>query len=270
VKSGRPGPTDLKKNVRRSPRHRASCCRPLAGPLVLCLLSGDEERVRTLLDEARGPGVDTALLARDVIAPALEEIGEMWRRRQISPAEEHLATSVLSRALGHVGTRVPLPPLGAPRILFACLAGEFHELGIRIAADVAHEAGWLAKSLGANVPRGDLALLVEERRPDAVGLSVALAAHLPECLRTIDEIRRRAPGVKILVGGRAVRTEPALRTVKGPDACAADAVELRDWLTANRPHTTSCSPVLPQVARDGRCHLPESLRRRIRRGSRAQ
>jgi len=225
----------------------------LAGPLLMALLSGDEAGVDASLAEARRIGADLAAIARDVVSPALEELGRMWHRGEVSIAEEHLATALVARSFSKLALAVPPPSLGAPRLVLTCLAGEFHELGIRIVAEVARSAGWQAEVLGANTPREAAIEFLSLHRPAAVGLSLALAAHLAECARTVEEIRRATPGTWVLVGGWAFRHDAALCGLTGADACFSDAVALREWLAAHReaaagrcaaPHVeSSCAAV---------------------------
>lgn len=208
----------------------------LSGPLLMALLAGDEPGVEEAMRSAADRGADLAVLARDLIAPALDEVGRMWHRGEVSVAEEHLASALVSHAFAHMAAPLPAPPLGAPRLLLACLAGEFHELGVKIVAEVARMAGWQADLLGANTPRECAIRFIALHRPEAVGLSLALAAHLAECGKTVEEIRRISPGTKIVVGGYIFRHDAALCGLTGADACFPDAVALRDWLVANRPH----------------------------------
>jgi methanogenic corrinoid protein MtbC1 len=207
----------------------------LSGPLLMALLSGDEMGVEEVFRTAAGRGADLALLARDLIAPALDEVGRMWSHGDVSIAEEHLASALVFHGFAHMAAALPAPPLGAPRLLLACLAGEFHELGVRIVAEVARMAGWQADLLGANTPRECAIRFIALHRPEAVGLSLALAAHLAECGKAVEEIRRISPGTKIVVGGYVFRHDAALCGLTGADACFSDAVALRDWLVANRP-----------------------------------
>ncbi len=201
----------------------------------MALLAGDEPGVEEAFRTAAERGADLAVLARDLIAPALDEVGRMWRRGEVSIAEEHLASALVSRAFARPAASLPAPPLGAPRLVLACVAGEFHELGVRILAEVARMAGWQADVLGANTPRECAIRFIALHRPEAVGLSLALAAHLAECGRTVEEIRRASPGTKIVAGGCVFRHDAALCGLTGADACFADAVALRDWLVAQRP-----------------------------------
>lgn len=231
----------------------------LSGPFLVALLSGDERGVEETLGEAAGRGADLAVVARDLIGPALDEVGRMWRAGELSVAEEHLATALVSRAFSRHASGVACPPLGAPRLVLSCLAGEFHELGVRIVSEVARSAGWQAEALGANTPREAAIRYIALRRPDAVGLSLALAAHVAECAVAVQEIRRVAPGAKILVGGFAFRHDDALGGLTGADACFGDAVCLREWLLANR--RSRPAPEAPQ-AEMCRTRVAEALRKK--------
>ncbi len=229
----------------------------LVGPLLVSLLSGDDAGVEEDLRTAVARGLDTATIARDLIEPTLTEIGEMWHRGDISEAEEHLATATISRALSCLPAPGP-PPLGAPRIVFSCLNGEFHELGVRIATSVAREAGWASKNLGANLPRAALVKFIAQRRPEAIGLSIALSSHIPESLTVIDELHQVDSRLKILVGGSAFRRDPLFQKLPVAAECIPDTVALRDWLVGHRrPRGRRAPPnALPRL-------MPASLRRRI-------
>jgi len=227
----------------------------------MALLAGNEAGVEATLAEARHQGGDLAEVARDLIGPALDELGFMWHAGDVSIAEEHLATALISRAITRQAAPLPAPPLGAPRLLLSCLAGEFHELGVRIVAEVARSAGWQAEVLGANTPREAAIRFIAVHRPAAVGLSLALTAHLAECIRTVEEIRKVSPSTKILVGGYAFRHDRDLCGLTGADSCFADAVALRDWLYANRTAATRrCNA--PHV--ESSCAaISEALRKKI-------
>lgn len=235
----------------------------LSGPFLLALLGGDEAAVEGLVSRSRSLGADTALVVRDLVMPALAEIGSMWVRGEASIAEEHLATNLLSRVLSRSsGGGGPDP--GARRIVFACLAGEFHDLGIRFLADVAREAGWDAESLGANVPREALVRFVAQRPPAALALSLSLAGHVPEAARTVSEVRAASPGITVLVGGLAFREAPERVALTGADAGISDAVALRDWLEAQAKKGLAARAAgAPPLPRGLPAEMPAALRRRV-------
>jgi methanogenic corrinoid protein MtbC1 len=236
----------------------------LSGPFLLGLLGGDESVVGELVSRSRLRGADTALVVRDLVVPALCEVGRMWARGEVSIAEEHLATALVSRVLARSSGNGGAEASASRRIVFACLAGEFHDLGIRFLADVARECGWDGESLGANVPREALVHFVAQRPPSALALSLSLKGHVPEASRTIAEIRAAAPATTVFVGGLAFRDDPEMVRLSGADACFLDAVCLRDWLrrkAGKEQGETSnglCRHGLPEA-------IPASLRRRVAR-----
>lgn len=233
----------------------------LVGPLLVSLLAGDERGVERSLARAVERGSDLACVSRDVIGPALDEVGEMWARGEVSIAEEHLATALVYRAVTRHTASMPAPPPGAPRLVLACLAGEFHELGAAIASLVARTCGWDTDLLGANVPRSEILRFLAQRRPVAVGLSIALPAHVAECANAAAEIRRALPDVKVVVGGLACRRDAEIGRLSGADAWFRDAVELKTWLLANAPERREVPASLP-------AQVPAALRRKLKRSRR--
>jgi methanogenic corrinoid protein MtbC1 len=207
----------------------------LSGPLLVALLAGDERATDDVFRQAVARGADPALIARDLVQPALDEVGLLWEKGRIGIAEEHLATALVSRTFLMHAACEKAPPLGSPRLVLTCLAGEFHELGARLAAEIGRREGWQVELLGANMPRDSALDYIALRNPEAVGLSLSLAGHVVEAAAMIDRIRAVAPRAKVLAGGVAFRRDPSLADVTGADACIACPVALRDWLRANRP-----------------------------------
>jgi methanogenic corrinoid protein MtbC1 len=235
----------------------------LSGPFLLALLGGDEAAVEEVVSRSRSRGADTALVVRDLVMPALSEVGRMWAQGEVSIAEEHLATALVSRVLARSSGGAAAAAGSRKRLVLACLAGEFHELGIRFLADVARESGWDAESLGANVPRESLVRFVAQRRPEALALSISLAGHVPEAARAIAEVREAAPGITVLVGGLAILEDAERVALTGADAGISDAVALRDWL--RKQGRAACAappnghvPGLPDS-------MPAALRRKVSR-----
>ncbi len=220
----------------------------LSGPLVVALLAGCENNVRRIFRAARTNGADLARISTELIEPALSQIGEMWVRREVSIAEEHLATSLVTRAITNVAEASVPRRAGAPRIVLACLSGEFHELGLQIISEVAREAAWEPEVLGANVPRAALIAFLGQRPPQAIGLSISLPGHIPECSETIRLCRKAAPVAKVLVGGRIFRADPDLGSLLDAEFVVPDVVSLRAWLRASR-RALSRRPASPMPAK---------------------
>ena len=72
-------------------------------------------------------------------------------------------------------------------------------------ADFCELRGWRSPFLGANTPLADLLQLIEERRPDLLGLSLSIYFNLPSLLKALDAVSGKYPDLPILVGGQAFR-----------------------------------------------------------------
>jgi methanogenic corrinoid protein MtbC1 len=221
----------------------------LAGPLLVALLAGDERGADDVFGRAIERGAGPAVIARDLVQSVLDEVGRLWERGEIGIAEEHVATALASRSFLVHASRGKAPALGAPRLILTCLAGEFHELGARLVAEIGRSEGWQVELLGANVPRDSALDYIAMRRPEAVGVSLSLSGHVVEAAAMIRRIRTAAPGAKVLAGGVALRRDAALASLTGADACPTDPIAIRDWFRENRPaRRTMHAPALRKRA----------------------
>lgn len=196
--------------------------------LLAAMLAADTGTALAVADRARARG--HRFLYEEVVQPALVRVGQLWQEGRISIADEHIATSVVQSVLAAGYPSFPWVTDG-PRGIISCVAGERHELGARIAADLLAQEGWTITYVGADLPVDALVELVVREAPVFVGLSVALRERLPEVVDVIARLRRAAPTVKLIVGGRAIhgRERPALDADVIAVSAAAAADAIRSW-----------------------------------------
>jgi methanogenic corrinoid protein MtbC1 len=170
---------------------------------VAAQLAGDrQEAVRIVMDEGLAQGVAAPDLELLVIIPAQQEIGRLWESDRISVADEHLATAISQFAVSQLYPYLPRERANGRVVVVACVEGEQHELGARVAADFLEMAGFSVRFLGADVPTDDLVALVFRERPDLVVLSSATTLHLGKLREAINRIRiAGGQGFPIAVGG---------------------------------------------------------------------
>jgi len=140
----------------------------------------------------------------DRIAPRfLTTVGERWHDGSLSPAHEHLATSVVRRVLDWL-LDAHVPPARAPRLVVATPPGEHHELGAMLGAAAAVAEGWAVVYLGANLPASDIAAAAQQVRARAVALS-AVYENRGGTLAEVERTARALPrGTTLFAGGRAI------------------------------------------------------------------
>jgi methylmalonyl-CoA mutase cobalamin-binding subunit len=162
------------------------------------------------------------LVAR-VVTPLLREVGQRWADGRLAIAQERLVSSLLrSRLLSVLGQHAREHQ---PRLLFATLPGEPHELGLLGAALHAHEAGAPVLYLGTQLPAPELARVAARLDAGAVAISSVDPGQAPAALASLRALDEALPaGTPVWVGGANARYLgealgiPRIRAVTDPEA----------------------------------------------------
>jgi len=178
----------------------------LADRFLAAALDGSPGAGRLLLD-ADAVGVPLVRLFQDVLRPALIEIGERWANGALRVGQEHEVTEVVRELIAELALRHAHPhPTGQP-VLAACVAGERHDLGLRMIVALLRANGRTVHFLGADVDVRFLLEEVETRCPAVVLLSATLADRLPAVKAAADALGESAPPppLTVVLGGQAMR-----------------------------------------------------------------
>jgi MerR family transcriptional regulator, light-induced transcriptional regulator len=109
-----------------------------------------------------------------------------------------------------------------------------HQVGANMVADVLEIHGWEVRFLGTNLPQAGILRLVEEQRPDVVGISATMLFNLPRVRELVTGIRALPiPQPRILVGGAAFRAAADAWREVGADACGLDLEQAIELLCGN-------------------------------------
>lgn len=171
-----------------------------------------------------------------IIQPSMYEIGLMWEGAEISVAQEHLASAVVSRILACVAGEMKHTSKEKGKALVTAAPGEFHEIGAWMVSDLLEQDGWQVTYLGANTPDQDLLKLLDDNLPDILALSVTMPFNLDRAESIVSAIHKNPlhRGLKILIGGRVFIDNPELEKTLGADGFAAnldDALRTtRSWV----------------------------------------
>jgi methanogenic corrinoid protein MtbC1 len=189
------------------------------------LLAGRAADCQEIADELAQRPEELAGFYLDVVQPAMEEVGRLWERDEISVAEEHLASAIVSRTMAVLYTRLVQRDVTRGSAVVTAATNEFHDIGSRMAADLLEVDGWDVTFLGANTPDDELLKLVRKLHPDLLGVSVAMPFNLDHARRTVAALHEDPDlgGTRVLVGGRAFALRPESAEWVGADALAVDA-----------------------------------------------
>jgi len=175
------------------------------------LLEGDHKAASQVVDEFRASRRPTVEIYQQLITPALFAIGDLCCNGSIRVGQEKLATQITLRQLERLRIKEPAENRLSPhRVMVACVEGEEHSIGARMAADLFLAKGWLVDFLGPNVPSNALLEMVKSRRPQLLALSGTMDAGIRHARRLIDEVTKVSEPPKVLVGGQALGRDASL------------------------------------------------------------
>jgi excisionase family DNA binding protein len=109
------------------------------------------------------------------LVAAVSEIGAMWEAGECHVYQEHAATEALKKAIDLCLAKQTNGESRGLAVLFT-VPGERHSIGLSLAQLVAAEAGLDILWLGDGPPEDELALLVEDRRPDVLVASCSVSS----------------------------------------------------------------------------------------------
>lgn len=148
-------------------------------------------------------GISLQSIYKDLINPVMVRIGTEWEQGVLSISKEHIATAIILRTMAKLVSDHPRAPLKNQTILLGCIAGNYHELGLRMISDLCWIQGFETKFMGANVPTEEFIQETSDSQPTAIMISVAQSDQLPSLRQLINGLKRTS-AAPILVGGLGV------------------------------------------------------------------
>jgi len=184
----------------------------LIDDIVDAALRLDPGGLREILDgAAERLGVESTI--RDVIFPALREIGTRWKAGTCDIEHEHLATDGVRGWLARQIAMAP-PPFRRGPVVLACGPKDLHTIGLEAFAAILARRGWSCRMLGSMTPTASLVAAVHATKAAAVVVtsqrSVTRRAAVGS-LAAVDAI----PGVAAFYAGDAFAAPSARQRVPG-------------------------------------------------------
>ncbi len=200
----------------------------LAEEFLQMALGGDlagAHRSILLVDDV---GMPLSRLFGDVLQPALDEVGRRWARGALPVVQEKEVSELARDLIVELSLRHAHPAPSGPVVVGACVAGEHHELGLRMVCGLLRERGVRVHLLGADVAPRFLLEAVQLRAPAAVLLSAKLEQRLPAVEAAIEGLRLNLPPDRwpiVIVGGQLAATHRDEVTALGAVAVASERPE---------------------------------------------
>ena len=149
-------------------------------------------------------GVSIQDIYEHIIKVALYQVGELWESNQITVADEHIATSVTESIMNELFYDIVSRQRRSRKVVLGCVETEFHQVGVKMVADIFEMKGWDTYFPGSNVPANEMIRYIDKQNPDMVALSVSIYSHIPLLEKMLRLIRQKFD-LPLIIGGQAFR-----------------------------------------------------------------
>jgi excisionase family DNA binding protein len=171
------------------------------------ILAGDATGAWWLVKSQLEGGLDPAGVLTELVVPALRSVGDRWADGELSVADEHRATAVAQRVIGHLSLQFGRRGKSRGTIALAAPSGDLHTLPVAIVADLLRWRSFEVLELGGNTPADALADAVAcQERLLAVGVVSTTGGLEDEVAASVLSVRASVPEVTIFLGGPGIRS----------------------------------------------------------------
>lgn len=175
------------------------------------VLAGDGVAATATILDADELGMPLDRLFAEVIEPALVEVGDRWEHGTVLVAQEKTVSELVRDIVAELSIRHITARADAPVVVAACVAGERHELGLRMLTGLLRADGYRVQYLGADVASEFLVDAALLHRPAAVLLSARFATSEPALEEAITCLREAVGDTTAIVVGGHLAMERAQR-----------------------------------------------------------
>ena len=180
------------------------------------------EITRTLLDKGNDP---TEIMLEGLV-PAMSVMGQKMKTGELF-IPEVLASAQATRAgmelIKPLLTADKLSDIYIGKVVMGTVHGDVHDIGKSIVSMILESGGFIIVDLGVDVPTERFIEVVEQERPDILGLSALMTTTMPVIKEVIEALKSKElrDKVRVMVGG-APLTQSFADSI-GADGYAPDA-----------------------------------------------
>jgi methanogenic corrinoid protein MtbC1 len=190
--------------------------------LCYALISDDGQEGHKFIESVYEDGASLDAIYLSYLAAAAEKLGEWWKTDDASFYEVTIGTSriyAIMRALSYLF--VPMGNAEVKSAVFACIPGETHILGVRMAADLFIKDGWDVKVI-VGKDHQELVDEIADSQCRIIGLSAAGAHSTAALARAVIALRLSNPSAGIFLGGQITQEAKQAVDLMGFDGIMSD------------------------------------------------
>lgn len=199
------------------------------------VIGGSAKKVKEYTDIAISEGLDPSTILNDGLIAGMNFIGARFKKNEVYVPEVLMAARAMHTGLSIIKpliVKAGVKEKGS--VAIGTVKGDMHDIGKNLVIMMLEGAGYKVIDLGVDVPTEKFIQVVEERKPDVVGVSALLTTTMTQMQDTVEKLHAHNGKTKVIVGGAPV-SEKFAREIgaNGYAADAASAVDTVAGLTAS-------------------------------------
>jgi 5-methyltetrahydrofolate--homocysteine methyltransferase len=198
------------------------------------VIGGSAKKVKEYTDVAISEGLDPSTILNDGLIAGMNFIGARFKKNEVYVPEVLMAARAMHTGLSIIKpliVKAGVKEKGS--VAIGTVKGDMHDIGKNLVIMMLEGAGYKVIDLGVDVPTEKFIQVVEEHKPDVVGVSALLTTTMTQMQDTVEKLHAHNGKTKVIVGGAPV-SEKFAREIgaNGYAADAASAVDTVAGLTA--------------------------------------
>jgi methanogenic corrinoid protein MtbC1 len=153
-------------------------------------------------------GIKPDEILENALIPAMAVVGDRFSRKEIYVPQMLMAARAMNSAMKHLK---PFFQSGETKrkgkFIIGTVSGDLHDIGKNLVSMMIEGGGWEVIDLGVDVGTDKFLKAVDENPDAIVGLSALLTTTMENMKKTVNILKGKHSGLKILVGGAPVTQE---------------------------------------------------------------
>jgi len=178
---------------------------------------GADELTKQALDQ----GIDADDILQKGLVVGMEKVGIKFRENKIFVPQVLMSAKAMNMAINHLKPFFQSGNIKRKGIfVIGTVAGDLHDIGKNLVAMMIEGNGWEVIDLGTDVSAEKFVQEVKSHPGSHVGLSALLTTTMVNMEQIVREVKKNAPGSKVLIGGAPVNED--FKTKIGADFYSPD------------------------------------------------
>ncbi|TYR82562.1 MerR family transcriptional regulator [Priestia megaterium] len=166
------------------------------------LLVFEESKAQDLINHAFSL-YSVEKVVMDILDSLLVTVDDMWRKGEVTSAQEHFATHLVKTRISMIFYSLPSNGL-LPKAITVCGPNENHEVGLLIFALFLRRKGFEVIYLGSSIDEKDIRLTLKEVNPTFFFMSCTMLENTTKTLEITHQVVEEFPHLKVGVAGIVV------------------------------------------------------------------